>query len=83
MLFVPATIGHGGRYRVNTCVLLHVVRYHCCRYIVDDVDHVEQHSSVQELKASPQQPPPTTLADCLKVGYLLTHLHHRPVLYLC
>ncbi|KAF2367775.1 Peptidase C19 ubiquitin carboxyl-terminal hydrolase [Trinorchestia longiramus] len=36
------------------------------KYIVDDVDHVEKHSSVEELKRSPPQPPPTTLSDCLR-----------------
>uniref|UniRef100_A0A6A7G1W9 ubiquitinyl hydrolase 1 n=1 Tax=Hirondellea gigas TaxID=1518452 RepID=A0A6A7G1W9_9CRUS len=37
------------------------------KYIVDPVDHVEQHSSVEELKKNLPQPPPTTLADCLKL----------------
>lgn len=37
------------------------------RYIIDDVDHIDEHSSVDELKKKPPECAPVTLSDCLQV----------------
>ncbi|KAB7499585.1 Ubiquitin carboxyl-terminal hydrolase 43 [Armadillidium nasatum] len=37
------------------------------KYIIDDVDHIDEHSSVDELKKKPPECAPVTLSDCLQL----------------
>lgn len=38
------------------------------RYIIDDVDHMDVHASVKDLKENPQQCASVSLHQCLQVG---------------
>ena len=52
----------------NFKALLNILNF-IFRYIIDSVDHIDEHSSVQDLKTNPPQCAPVSLYECFQVCF--------------